>query len=149
MHKSLILLPALLCATPAVAQQPAPPAETQIFHVPPALADPAMAGKLAHSMQVLSKALLDVRVGELQAAIEGREATPAEKRMTVRDMARRDDPNFDRTLQQKIAQVQPMMQQATKALNDAMPAMLEGLQQASKAIERAAANMPDPTYPKR
>jgi hypothetical protein len=36
-----------------------------------------------------------------------------------------------------------------KALSDALPAMMQGLAQAQKALERAAANMPDPNYPKR
>ena len=36
-----------------------------------------------------------------------------------------------------------------KALSDALPAISKALDEASRAIERAAANMPDPTYPKR
>jgi hypothetical protein len=100
-------------------------------------------------MQGLSKALLDMRVGEVQAALEGREASPAEKRMTVRDMARRDDPDFDRHLQQKMANIGPTMQRNMNALNQALPAMMQGLMQAQQATERAVANLPDPTYPKR
>jgi len=69
--------------------------------------------------------------------------------MTVRDMARKDDPNFDRNFQRQMAQTGPMMRQSMKALGDAIPAMMQGLSQAGKALERAAANMPDPTYPKR
>lgn len=148
MLKPLILLTALAAATPATAQHAAPP-PAPAFRVPPQLTDPATINRVTNGMQALSKALLDIRVGELQAAVEGRPATPAERRMTVRDVARRDDPNFERNLRRQIAQVQPAMQQATRALNDALPAMMDGLQQASQAIERAAANMPDPTYPKR
>jgi len=36
-----------------------------------------------------------------------------------------------------------------KAMADAWPGMMQGLQQAQRSLERAAANMPDPTYPKR
>ena len=149
MLKPLILLTALAAATPATAQHAAPPPPAPAFRVPPQLTDPATINRVTNGMQALSKALLDIRVGELQAAVEGRPATPAERRMTVRDVARRDDPNFERNLRRQIAQVQPAMQQATRALNDSLPAMMDGLQQASQAIERAAANMPDPTYPKR
>ena len=67
----------------------------------------------------------------------------------MRDVARKDDPNFDHNFRQQIAQARPMIQQSMKALSTALPAMMQGLQQASKAIERAAANMPDPTYPRR
>ena len=35
------------------------------------------------------------------------------------------------------------------ALNQALPAMMQGLNQAQQALERAVANMPDPTYPRR
>jgi hypothetical protein len=141
MRKTLILLPLLFAATPALAQ-PVP-------QLPPELTDPATADKLANAMQGLSQALLDLRVGEVRAALEGRQASPAERRMTVRDMARRDDPDFDRHVQQDVANVRPMVRQSMNALNQALPAMMQGLAQAQQALERAVANMPDPTYPRR
>jgi hypothetical protein len=36
-----------------------------------------------------------------------------------------------------------------KALAEALPSMMQGLEQAQKSLERAAANMPQPGYPKR
>ena len=147
MRKTLILLPILLTTSPALAQTaPTPPETAQIER---ALNDPAMADRLTNAMQVMSKAFLDLPAGEVQAALEGRRATPAEKRMTVRDMARRDDPNFDRNFQRQIAQSGPMIRQSMRAMSQALPAMMQGLTQAQHALERAAANMPDPTYPKR
>ena len=148
MRTKLIILPLLCSATPALAQSPAP-AQPDTAQIQSVLADPAMADKLANVMQAMSDAFLNLPAGEIQAAVEGRKPTAAEKRMTVRDVARKDDPNFDRNFRQQIAQAKPMIQQSMKALNTAIPAMMQGLQQASKAIERAAANMPDPTYPKR
>jgi|tagenome__1003787_1003787.scaffolds.fasta_scaffold20518220_2 hypothetical protein len=145
MRKILILVPLMLCASPALAQ-PAPADTAQIERV---LNDPAMADRLANVMQVMSNAFLDLPAGQVQAALEGRQPTAAERRMTVRDMARKDDPNFDRNFQRQMAQTGPMMRQSMKALGDAIPAMMQGLSQAGKALERAAANMPDPTYPKR
>lgn len=141
MRKILILVPLLFGASPALAQ-PAP-------QLPPELTDPATAQRLADSMQVLSQALLNVRVGEVQAALEGRPATVAERNMTVRDMARRDDPEFDRHLQQKMAAVGPMMEQSMRVLNTALPEMMRSLEDAKRSLERAVANMPDPTYPRR
>lgn len=148
MRNILIAIPLLLCAAPALSQA-APPAQPQISEVQNVLANPAMADKLANMMQAMSDAFLNLPAGEVQAAIEGRKPTAAEKRMTVRDVARKDDPNFDRDFRQQIAQAKPMIQHSMKALSTALPAMMQGLSQASKAIERAAANMPDPTYPKR
>lgn len=141
MRTTLILIPLLLAATPTVAQ-PAP-------QLPPQLTDPATARALTNAVQGVSQALLDMRIGEIKAAMEGREATPAERRMTVRDMARRDDPDFDRHLQQKIANVGPTVQRSMNAVNQAMPAVMQSLTQAQQALERAVANLPDPTYPRR
>ena len=147
MRAGLLIVPFLLGAAPVAAQ--APTAAAPQMQVPPELTDPAMTQKLANSMQALSKAFLDLRVGEVQAALEGRQATPSERKMTVRDLGRRDDPNFEKDLQQQVANAKPMIDQSMKALAAALPAMMQGMQQAEKALERAAANMPDPTYPKR
>ena len=144
MRSGLLIVPLIVCAQQAAAQAPAAPQQ-----VPPQLTDPAVTQKLANSMQALSKAFLELRVGEVQAALEGRQATPSEKRMTVRDLGRQGDPNFERNLQQQVANAKPMIDQGMKALASALPAMMQGMEQAEKAMERAAANMPDPTYPKR
>jgi hypothetical protein len=42
-----------------------------------------------------------------------------------------------------------MVQQSMKAMAEALPQMMQGLRQAQEAIDRAAANMPDPNYPRR
>jgi hypothetical protein len=141
MRSSLILLPLSLLAAPAAAQ-PAP-------QLPPQLTDPATAQRLAGAMQALSNAFLNVRVGEVQAALEGRPATPQERNLTVRDMARRDDPDFDRHLQQNMANIGPTMQRSMAALNQALPVVMRDLKDARKSLERAVANLPDPTYPRR
>ena len=145
MRTTLILLPLLLCASPALAQPaPAPPPQ-----LPPELADPATFQRLAGQMQALSQALLNVRVGGVQAALEGREATPRERRTTVGDLARRKDPDFDRHLQQQIASVEPQIQRSVKAINRALPEMMRSVEDARRSLDRALANMPDPDYPKR
>jgi hypothetical protein len=141
MRKTLIAIPLLLSAAPALAQ-PAP-------QLPSQLTDPRTAQKLTGAMHALSQALLNVRVGEVKAALEGRHASPEERSMTVGDMARRDDPDFDRHFQRRIASVGPTMQRSMQALNQALPAMMKGLKDAEKSLDRAVANMPDPTYPKR
>jgi hypothetical protein len=148
MRISLVLLPLSLCAAPALAQ-PVPPPPPPAIQLPPELTDPATADRLTDAMQSLSQALLDMRVGNLRAALQGRPATPAERRMTVRDLARRDDPDFDRHLNQQIAAARPKIEQGVRAMNKALPEVTEDLQRAQAAIERALANMPDPNYPRR
>jgi hypothetical protein len=142
MRVSLALLPFCLCATPALAQAKAPEASLQ-------LADPATADRLADAVQSLSDALLDLKVGGMQAALAGRNATPAEKKLTVRDLARRDDPEIGRHLDQRIAEAKPAIEQGIKAINEAMPEIARSLAEARKSLERAIANMPDPNYPRR
>jgi hypothetical protein len=117
--------------------------------LPPELTDPATADRLTDAMQSLSQALLDMRVGNIKAAIEGRRASPDEQRMTVRDLARRNDPDFDRHLHQQIAQARPKIEQGIRAVNEALPEVNEDLERARSSIERAIANLPDPNYPRR
>jgi hypothetical protein len=143
MRKILISLPLLLCAGPALAQQAAAP------QLPPELTDPATVQRLAIAMQSLSHALLNVKVGEARAALEGRQATPQERNMTVGDLARRKDPDFDRHLQQKVATVGPQIERSMSAVNQALPAMMQAVAEAQKSVERAVSNLPDPTYPQR
>jgi len=151
MRSKPFLIPLLLTASPAFAQvaQPVGPAEPRSIEIPPELTDPRTADKLANTVQALSNAFLNIPVGELKAAVEGRPATAAERHMTVHDLARSDDPNFDRKLQRHIADVRPMIHQSMKTMNDVLPQVMQGLQEAGKALERAAANMPDPNYPRR
>src|SRR4051812_19703871 len=89
MRTGLILLPLLVCAGP-IAAQSAPPARP-VQQVERVLADPATADRVVDVVQGLSQAILNLPAGQVQAAIEGRRATPEEKRMTVGDIARRDD----------------------------------------------------------
>lgn len=143
MRKILIVLPILLCSSPVFAQ-PAPPPQ-----LPPELTDPATVHQLIGSLDQLSRALMNVRIGEARAALEGRDATPRERNMTVGDYARRNDPNFDRNLHQQIASVEPQVQRGVQSVNRALPAVMQALEDAERAVDRAFANMPDPTYPRR
>jgi hypothetical protein len=147
MRASLLLLPLAFCAAPALAQ--AAPDAPDAIRVPPELTDPATAGRLAHAMQSLSQALLDMRVGNIQAALQGRRATPVERRITVRDLARRNDPDFDRHLNQQIASARPKIEQGIRVMNQALPEVNEDLQRARQSLERALSNLPDPNYPRR
>jgi|RhiMethySRZTD1v2_1073278.scaffolds.fasta_scaffold29769_4 hypothetical protein len=135
----VLLFPLLMIAAPAAAQsQPRPVQDIQR-----ALNDPATAERMTNVMQSLSNAMLDLPVGEIQAAVEGRTPTAADKRRTIRDL----EPDLD--VRREISQARPMIQQSMKALGEALPGIVQSLQQAQRSLERAAANMPDPTYPKR
>jgi hypothetical protein len=143
MRKILFVLPLLLTATPAAAQSRAP------LQVPPVAIDPATVAQLATAAQAMSDALLDLHVGNLKAAVDGRDPTPAERRMTVRDLARKKDPNFDRDLNRKMAAAGPELMRSIAAINRAMPALQQALDEARESLDRVTANLPDPTYPRR
>ena len=148
MRASVLILASALISSPALAQQQTPERAEQI-EIPSELTDPQTVGRLTEMLQVLSKAFLNLPAGEIQAVAEGREATEQEKKVTVRELGRKDDPNFERNLERQIADSRPAMQAAMKALASALPAMMKGIAEAGKELERATANVPRPDYPKR
>jgi hypothetical protein len=151
MRPCLLLLPLALVAGPALAQAPTkPPAQRpDAIQVPPELTDPAMADRLGRMMQAMTQAFLNLPIGEIEAAAEGRPVTPADRRRTVREVGRMDDPNFEREVSETIAESRVGMQASMKALAAALPAMMKGLAEASRELEKATANLPSPNYPRR
>ena len=137
-----LCLTGLAIAPAAAAPKPQPKVEVV---VPPGLSDPAMADKLGRMAGALAKAMMDLPVGEIEAAAEGRAATPADKARKVRDVADIDD----KRLAEQAAGSGQAVQAATRALVASLPAILASLQGAGVELEKAVANLPDPTYPKR
>ncbi|MBA3578099.1 MAG: hypothetical protein H0W39_10920 [Sphingomonas sp.] len=131
-------------AAPALAQ----PAAREPIQIPPELTDPRTAERLSAMSEALSRALLEMPVGEIQAIAEGRPPTPADRTRTVRDLGRQSDPNFERTVEQLTASG-PMIRNAMKSFSAALPAITKALSQAADEIERATENMPRPDYPRR
>ena len=140
MRTAILALPRMLAAAPAHATPPAP-------QLPPQLTDPAMADKLGRVAGVLTKSLMDLPVGEVEAAIQGRPATPADRARRVRDEV--NDPYLEQRVAAEAAQSGRTMQAATKALVASLPAIMGALDRVQDEVERAVANIPDPTYPRR
>jgi len=145
MRFHLLALPFALAAAPALAQAAPAPSSSDELRIPPELSDPALANRLVDTMQALSRAFLNLPVGEAEAALQGRPATSADKRRTVAS----ESGMTERELKQKIDESRPMMIASQRALMAALPAMMKGLKDAEKEFDRAAANMPHPDYPKR
>ena len=138
---AVALVPMALLASPAAA---APKQATQL---PPEFSDPAMADKLGKMAGALTRALMDMPVGELEATIQGREPTAADKSKRVRDTIGGSD--AEREVEAKIAASGRQMQAMAKALVDSLPSIMASLEGVERELERATANLPDPTYPKR
>lgn len=144
MRKALILVPLLLGATPAIAQD-----SPKAISLPRELTDPESAMKLAAKLQAVSNAVLNIRVGDLGAALDGREARPSERNTTVGDLIRRKDPDFDRHVQEKVASVGPKVIRGMQTLQQTLPRVMHDVDDVQRSLQRAVANLPDPTYPAR
>jgi hypothetical protein len=146
MRAAFLILPLAAIAAPAAAQPaPPPPGSPEAIQIPPELSDPRFADRLTDAMAAMSKAFLNLPVGEVEAAMEGRRPTSADKRRTVQSETGMNE----RYLERRIEQSKPMMQASQRALVAALPAMMRGLTEAQREIERAMANVPRPDYPRR
>lgn len=132
-------------ASPALAQQPVPTAPVAAPRLPPELTDPRMLDQLGEMAGVLARAFMNLPVGEVEAALENRPVTTADRRKTVRS----ETGLSDRELASQIEQGKVAMKQGGQAMIRALPVITRALDEAGEQIGRAVANMPSPTYPKR
>lgn len=117
------------------------------MQIAPQLLDPHLADRLTNMTQALSNALLNLPAGEIEAAAEGRSPNWADRHRTIRDMARSEDPNFDRDFQRSVAEAGPQLRAAHRAVVTALPQVIGDLSRAADDINRALQNMPRPVYP--
>lgn len=137
----LLALPFALLATPvAAAPRDAP-------RLPPEFSDPAMADRLGRVAGALTRVLMDMPVGELEAAVEGRAPTPADRSKRLGD--RVGGPATERAVEAEVASSGRQIQAMGQALAAALPSIMASLDGVERELERATANLPDPTYPKR
>lgn len=132
---------------PPVAQVPQPPAPMAepIPPLPPELTDGRMFDQLGDVMGVLAKSFLDLPVGEIEAAMENRPVTRADRRKTVGSESGMNE----RELRRSIDQSKGAMRAGGQALVRSLPAINRALSQAGAEIEKALANLPSPAYPRR
>jgi hypothetical protein len=149
MRALFALVPLAIIAAPAAAAEPAIDYD---FQIPAELTDPAMAETLARMLANITKVMMDMPIGEVQAVAAGREPTAADKGRTLRDLAGRDA-NFERRVEQQIHAAMPRMQATMKAMAKSLPTMSKAMEKATEGMEdkldRATANLPQPGYPKR
>ena len=108
----MVIAPLALLAAPVAAAEPQ---DDRDFEIPSALTDPAMAETLGRMLGAMTKVMMDMPVGEMQAAVEGREPTAADKNRTLRDMTGRDL-NFERNVERQVAEAVPRMQASMRAM---------------------------------
>ena len=142
MRKLLLAIPLALAATPALA---APATGAEDIRIPPELTDPRFVERITGMTEALTRALMNMPVGEMEAIAQGRQVTDADRRRTVGDATRLSEQD----LQQQIAAARPAVQGAMQAFARSLPAVTRSLSEAAREIERVTENMPRPDYPRR
>jgi phage-related tail protein len=129
--------------TPAVAD--AAPAHEETARIQRELTDPIWADRLTDAMLAMSRALMNMPVGEVEAAVEGRQPTAADKRRTVQS----ETGLSEQQLRGQIEDSRASMRAGMEAVAAALPAIMKGVSDARRELEKASANVPRPDYPKR
>ncbi len=147
MRVTLALIATALTAAPAQAEQsPAPSTPAPAPAIPPELTDPKTLDHVTSTIGALSKAFMNIPVGEVEAAIEQRPVRPEDRTKTVRDLA---GPDAERELQQDVAQNREAMKAGMTAMARSLPALTKAMEGLEEELARAAANIPRPDYPRR
>lgn len=136
----------LAAAAAPVAVAPAPPASVAApAELPPELADGRVVEQVGDMVGALSRALLNLPVGELEAAVENRPVTRADKARTVRSVTGMSE----REIEGDIEQGKVAVKSGGQAIARSLPVIVETLNKAGEELERATANLPQPGYPRR
>src|SRR5690242_6240261 len=130
MRAILLALPLAALASPVFAQA-APPPPPQEYQLPPEVTDMRWADRLTDTMVAMSKAFLNMPVGEVEAAIEGREPTAADRRKTLRN----ETGMTERDVRQQIESSRPAMQAGMRAVQAALPSIMKGLTDAKQELD--------------
>jgi hypothetical protein len=143
------LLPIVLfaaVASPAAAQvAPRPYEAPRQSELPPEITDGRMIDQIGSMVGALTKAFLDLPVGELEAAVENRPATRADRQRTVRSVTGTDE----RDVAAGIEEGKGTVVAGGQAVARSLPVIREALNKAGEEIDRATANIPQPGYPRR
>ena len=132
----------LASASPALAQQAAPP-PPEAYQLPPELTDLRWADRLTDAMVAMSKAFLNLPVGEIEAAVEGR---PVDVRRPAPDAVAAAKPTCPSAIsREQIEATRPAMQAGMRAVAAALAGDDEGpdrRQPRARASDRQPALVP-------
>ena len=143
----LVLGLAAAVATPAAAQSQRPPqsADPRAVQLPPEIIDGSMIDRLGSMVGALSNVFLNLPVGELEAAVENRPVTRADRGRTVRTVTGMDE----REITEEIESSKGAVKAGGQAMARALPVVVDALNKAGDELARATANLPQPGYPRR
>ena len=158
MRKFLIAAAALAVTAPAAAQQPLPQPRGNASAQPAPSVDPRdeelrrnmpsptemkeMGEVAARAME----AMMDVPIGPLREAVEGRKLSPRERSETIGDHARRDDPHFKERMRDQIGLATVALGALAEQMTVMGPVLRRTLEDVSKRVEDAARSAPQRPY---
>lgn len=160
MRNLLIAAGIAALAAPAPAQPQALPEAGPLPEavVPPAPLDPRDeeivaavpdAGEIQEMGEVAARAtdaILDVPIGPLREAIEGRRLDPRERQETLGDHAAKDDPYFRERMRDQIAVASVAMGALAERMAVLTPVLRDTIEDAARRVEDAARGLPPYDY---
>ncbi len=150
----MIAAAALAITAPAAAQQPQPQTRSNEVVQPTAPVDPRDAEMLRNmpsptEMKEMGEiaargmeAMMDVPIGPLREAVEGRKLSPRERKETLGDHARRDDPNFKERMRDQIGLATVALGALAEQMTVMGPVLRRSLEDVSRRMEDAARAAP-------
>jgi|GEM_PF-2799075 len=133
----------LVMSTPALAQEVPSAATQKAEALAEKLNDPVMQAALAGGMEAMVQSVLDMRVDGIAKAMEPLTGKSANMRgKTVRDLASRDDPNFDARVRDSSRRAVTGAGAMAGGLAAAMPELEAALRKIGDAMERMRDRMP-------
>lgn len=146
MRKILPLAILAVVASPAAAQSAPPaPMPPRYSELPPEITDGRAIDQIGNMVGALTKAFLDLPVGEIEAAVENRPVNRADRQRTVRSVTGTDEGDVTAGIEQSKG----AMVAGGRAMARTLPVIREALNKAGEEIERVTANVPQPGYPRR
>jgi hypothetical protein len=144
LRKYLIGVAALAIATPAFAQ-PGPDMDAEEMRR--AVPKPHEVEAMGEVAVGAIDALMNVPVGPLREAIEGRPLPPRERNETLGDQMRRDDPNFREHMRDQISLAGLAMGALAEQMAVMAPILRRTLEDVEQRMEDAARGTPRPDHP--
>jgi hypothetical protein len=133
MRKALLALSLMSVAAPALAQSEA---QRDVEKMADVLGDPVTQDMAAGAIGAMMDAILDMRIDGIAKAIEplNKGKTAALPGRTVRDLARRDDPDFEDKMQSGTRQAVGSIGALASALAVAMPEFERAMKRMKDAV---------------
>lgn len=146
MRRFLIASAALAAAAPALAAQPAAPpvlpADPRDAEIRAAMPDPAEMKAMGEAAARAVDAMMEVPIGPLREAVEGRKLSARERSETIGDRAVRDDPHFRDRMNAGIASASVAMAALAEQMVTIAPVLRRTLDDVAQRMEEAIRTAP-------